>query len=101
MGNRETALKNLPPGGGPGRPKGSKNKIHGMTKEAFMNVFKDLDATELLHDWALNNPALFKDIWKQLLPKAVEISGEDGEPIKTTYIVQPTRPANADADNTD
>ncbi len=92
MGNRETALKNLPEGGGPGRPLGSKNKIHGMTKEAFMSVFEQLDPSELLHDWALNNPALFKDIWKQLLPKAVELSGEDGAPIPIRYVIQPVKP---------
>ncbi len=92
MGNRETALKNLPEGGGPGRPLGSKNKIHGMTKDAFMAVFKDLDASELLHDWALNNPALFKDIWKQLLPKAIEVTGEDGGPIEGRWTVEVVKP---------
>lgn len=89
-----------------GRPKGSKNKVSNVTKEALLSVLEQVNPVELLHTWAMDRPELFKDIWKQLLPKAIELSGEGGEPIKTTYVVQPVRPADpkeddADPDNTD
>lgn len=59
-----------------GRPKGSGNKIAETTKAAMLEVFESLNPAELLHDWALNRPELFKDMWKHMLPKNILIEAD-------------------------
>jgi len=73
--NHPNSLANLKRDAGPGRPKGSGPKIAEATKKAFVEVLEVLDPVELLHDWALNRPELFKDMWKAMLPKNIEIDG--------------------------
>lgn len=56
-----------------GRPKGSANRIAERTKQAMAETLEALDPVALLHDWALNRPELFKDMWKAMLPKNVNV----------------------------
>ena len=59
-----------------GRPKGSGNRIAERTKAAFAETLEVLDPVALLHDWALNRPELFKDMWKAMLPKNIHVEME-------------------------
>jgi len=73
MSNKLTQFKPGQVANPKGRPKGSGNKIAERTKAAFVEVFEAIDPVELLHDWALNQPVLFKDMWKAMLPKDITL----------------------------
>lgn len=68
-----------------GRPKGSKNKISKPVVDTILETHKKLlERGTDLEACALENPRWFYEhFFKNLIPKNVEITGEDGGPIKT------------------
>ena len=68
--------------GNPGRPKGSRNKL----SEAFLRTLAD-DFTanpEVIEQIRRENPVQYAQIIAKLMPKLMELSGPDGEPIHGT-----------------
>ena len=99
---------NLPPGPGPGREKGSKNKFTNL-KQAFLDTYDKIekeskkdDKIKSLFKWATKNDrnqGVFYQLISKMLPSNVgmEISGEDGEPIKIEFI--PVKKRKKEDDN--
>ena len=70
-------------GPGPGRPKGSENKITRTAKEAIALAADGLGGAERLVAWAkedpLNERAFWATIYPKLLPLQVNGAGDNGE----------------------
>jgi hypothetical protein len=64
---------------GPGRPKGSPNKLTRAFKEAVLNVYNGLGGDPAMLRWAAKNPTEFYKIAARLIPHEVVGSGKDGE----------------------
>jgi hypothetical protein len=73
---------NLPPGPGPGRPKGSKDKFTRDIKEALLEAFNspEIGGVQGLIKFGMQprNQAKFFEFVMKLLPHKVEASGPDG-----------------------
>lgn len=79
-------LKNRPIG----RPKGVKNKIPTEIKARVLHVWERLQGNKVTSLLAIarDDPRWFYEIFgRLLLPKAVEVSGKDGDPIQHAHIV--------------
>ena len=66
---------------GPGRPKGSKNKLGASAKDAFQAAFDELGGYEGLVAWAAKddgkNLGEFYKLYARLIP--MEVTGKDGK----------------------
>ena len=88
--NPENQFKKGNPGG-PGRPKGSRSKL----SEAFLKALSD-DFTE--HGLATvekvreDKPDVYLNVIGKLMPKLMEMSGPDGEPIQAQLNYLPRCP---------
>jgi hypothetical protein len=69
--------ENLKGKGGPGRPKGLRNKVTVNLKTAVEEAFNQLGGAKWLVRLARREPAAFASLLGKLLPKAVEL-GFDG-----------------------
>jgi hypothetical protein len=67
---------------GPGRPKGSPNKLTASIKAAIRDAFDELGGVESLVKWGRKNPDAFYPLWARLAPQEHEVSGRDGGPIQ-------------------
>ena len=65
---------------GPGRPKGSKDKISRNIKENFETVFEKLGGIDGFYDWAKKpgNQGHFYQLYSKMLPSNVDIKGDIG-----------------------
>ena len=74
---------NLPPGPGPGRPKGMQNKTTVLAKAAIAEAADKLGGAKRLVEWAqedpLNERTFWGTIYPKLLPLQVDGPGENGE----------------------
>ena len=70
---------NLPPGPGPGRPKGVPNKVNGLAKDAVARVFEEIGGIANMAMWAKDNPTQFYQLYAKLIPVQVDGAGENGE----------------------
>jgi hypothetical protein len=59
---------------GPGRPKGSPNKVAKEAKEAIAEAAAALGGSERLADWAKESPENEKAFWQTIYPKLVGVS---------------------------
>ncbi len=66
----------LPPG--PGRPKGSPNKLNGSMKEMIMEAFEKAGGAEWLARQADENPVAFMGLLGKLLPSDIALSAQAG-----------------------
>ena len=75
--NRKTAEigKGKP---GPGRPKGTPNKVTASIKQAITEAFDNLGGVPALVRWGQANPDGFYGLWGRLAPKVVVVSGPEG-----------------------
>ena len=69
---------------GPGRPKGSQNKVNAAFKTALLLAFEEIGGVEALAAWAKENPTDFYKICGRLIPH--EVSGPDGAPIAVAVV---------------
>lgn len=74
---------------GPGRPKGSPNKVSKAAKDAIAEAAETLGGSARLAVWAKESPENEKAFWTTIYPKliAVQISGLDGDPIKVASTI--------------
>lgn len=56
---------------GPGRPKGSLNKVTVEAKRALELAFQGIGGVEALTEWAKGNPTEFYRLWAKLVPQRV------------------------------
>lgn len=60
---------------GPGRPKGSQNRVTVEAKAAIEATFHDLGGSDALTTWATENPDdFYKHVWVKILPKNMDIT---------------------------
>jgi len=83
-----------------GRPKGSQNKLTVAVKEALQAAFDGVGGAEYLKWVARNEPKAFCMLLGKALPKDIEITGADGEPLRIQVISGVPKPEekNPDAD---
>jgi hypothetical protein len=74
------------PARGPGRPKGSPNKLHKAAKDAIAAAAEGLGGHERLIAWAKEDPANERAFWATIYPKLipVQIAGDPENPIQTS-----------------
>lgn len=68
---------------GPGRPKGSPNKLAKAAKDAIADAAQALGGSERMVAWAQEDPANEKAFWTQIYPKIVSVtlSGDPENPL--------------------
>jgi hypothetical protein len=73
---------------GPGRPKGSQNKVSKAAKDAIAEAAEKLGGVNRLAAWAKEAPENEKAFWSTIYPKlvTVQISGEGGGPVRITAV---------------
>ena len=79
---------------GPGRPKGSLSKHTTIAKDAIAIAAQGLGGTQRLIDWARSDPLNERVFWGSIYPKLLplQVTGENGEPIKQHWTVELVRP---------
>jgi hypothetical protein len=74
---------NLPPGPGPGRPKGIPNKVTTIAKNVIADAADRLGGVDRLVAWAQedakNERAFWTALYPKLIPVQVEGPGDNGE----------------------
>src|SRR5574337_1528614 len=72
---------------GKGRPKGSANKFTSF-KNSILQVYQDLGGDKAFCEWAKKsiNQGDFYKMASKLLPKEVEVSGKDGQPLQINIV---------------
>jgi len=77
--NPENQFKKGHPGG-PGRPKGSRSKL----SEAFLKALSDdftVNGLETVKKVRKDKPDSYLNVIAKLMPKLMELTGSDGEPL--------------------
>lgn len=77
--------RNLPKKG-PGRPKGSANKITKNIKQAIEEAFNKAGGADYLYTLAQDDPKTFVPLLAKLLP--LQVSGDPENPIETKLTIK-------------
>ena len=67
-------------GGGPGRPKGSRNKLSDAFLKALADDFEK-HGTDVIEQLRKESSSQYCNVIAKLMPKLMELSGPDGESI--------------------
>jgi hypothetical protein len=81
---KQPGYPNLKRTRGPGRPKGSVNKVTATAKENIIAVFSRIGGEAAMAKWALENLTEFYKIYARLIP--TEVTGKDGRPLVSPVI---------------
>lgn len=84
--------------GGPGRPKGSRNKL----SETFLQVLADDFAehgVDVIKELREDQPAQYCQVIGRLMPKLMEISGPDGSAVDLNWTVNGVKPEQPEHEN--
>ena len=73
--------------GGPGRPKGSRNKLSEAFLRVLANDFHD-NGVEVIERLRIESPAQYANVIAKLMPKMMELSGPDGDDIPLSGVVK-------------
>lgn len=65
---------------GPGRPKGTQNKVTAQLKDMILQALSNAGGVQYLTDQALENPKAFLPLLGKILP--YQVTGGDGAPIQ-------------------
>lgn len=81
---------NLPPGPGPGRPKGIPNKITQTAKEAIAQAAAELGGATRLVEWVKEDTGNERVFWGTIYPKLLplQVTGEGGGPLETVARIE-------------
>jgi hypothetical protein len=80
-----------------GRPPGARNKLGLKVKEAMEQAFEDIGGAEYLKKLAWTDKPVFCALLGKMLPKDLELTGKDGQPIKiivVTGVPEPDKDGN-------
>lgn len=82
--------RNLPPGPGPGRPKGCQNKTTQLAKDAIAMAAEGLGGSARLIEWCKEAPENERVFWGQIYTKLLplQVTGEGGRAI-TVQVIKP------------
>lgn len=72
---------------GPGRPKGSKDKLTRDAKQAFQYAFDKLGGADKLADWAQDNTTDFYKLFARMIPVDNRHSDAEGKALNFTLYV--------------
>jgi hypothetical protein len=77
------------PKAGPGRPKGSQNKIAKAAKDAIAEAAEGLGGVNRLIAWAKEDPKNENAFWATIYPKLipVQVAGDPDNPLKHSITV--------------
>lgn len=69
---------------GPGRPKGSRNKVTAAAKDAIAEAAANLGGSNRLVEWAKEDPVNERAFWAQIYPKLLplQVAGDPGAPFE-------------------
>ena len=81
-------------GAGPGRPKGSENKLSRDLKEMILQALDGAGGVQYLIDQADNKPAAFLALVGKVLPMTVQGPGDDGAIVFTVIERKIVRPSD-------
>ena len=72
---------------GPGRPKGSPNKVTKAAKDAIAEAAEKLGGVNRLVEWAKEDPLNERAFWATVYPKLLplQVTGEGGGPVAVTF----------------
>ena len=70
---------------GPGRPKGSRNKIPAALKDLILQALSDVGGAEYLATQAVKQPAAFLSLIGRVLPLQIKEGGADPVMPKTVF----------------
>jgi len=72
---------------GPGRPKGSPNKVTKAAKDAIAEAAEQLGGVNRIVAWAKEDPLNERAFWSSVYPKLLplQVTGGDGGPIAVTF----------------
>lgn len=76
-------------GAGPGRPKGSTNKLTKQLKDMVLGALDAAGGEEYLAKQARENPKAFLSLLGRVLPIDTRLSGPNGEPLPPGQAVAP------------
>ncbi len=88
MPSEETQFKPGQSGNPKGRPKGSRNKL----SEAFLQALSDdfeVHGVDAIVAVRIDKPEAYLSTIGKLMPKLMELSGPDGEPVATVLNYKP------------
>lgn len=81
-----------------GMAKGTQHKATRAVKEALEEAFEELGGVPSLVQWARRDPHGFYTIWGKMLPKDMQVTGKDGEPLIIQVITGvPKKPDDANS----
>jgi hypothetical protein len=83
--------------GGPGRPKGSRNKLSEAFLRVLANDFHD-NGVEVIERLRIESPAQYANVIAKLMPKMMELSGPDGDDIPLSGVVKFIKSENGSSD---
>ena len=75
---------------GPGRPKGSQNKVNKAAKDAIADAAESLGGSARLGAWVQEDPANEKAFWTTIYPKLVPVtlSGDAENPLNVVSKIE-------------
>lgn len=79
---------------GPGRPKGSPNKVSKEAKAVIAEAAEKLGGVKRLVTWAKADPANEKAFWSTIYPKlvAITVAGDPDAPVSLEIVNRVIRP---------
>jgi len=75
---------------GPGRPKGSPNKVSKAAKDAIAEAAEKLGGVERLVSWAKEDPLNERAFWATIYPKLIpiQLAGDADAPLVTEIVIR-------------
>jgi hypothetical protein len=75
---------------GPGRPKGSPNKVNKAAKDAIADAAESLGGSARLVAWAQEDPANERAFWTTIYPKLVPVTlgGDADNPVNLIHKIE-------------
>jgi hypothetical protein len=75
---------------GPGRPKGSRNKVTGAAKDIIAEAAERLGGVDRLVKWAKEDAQNERAYWSQIFPKLLplQLTGDTNNPVAITQVTR-------------